>query len=94
MIPSPAPHWPSASVQCEPLPSGRGAVPGSAPLLRVYILPAALPPPLPLAFSGMCCAPVTLLRKDLGGKGGSLEPSTPTHCSPAKLLAGRGIRLL
>lgn len=55
-------------------PFWEGDLPGSAPHLPMYILPVSLPPPLPLAFSGMCCAPVTKLRKDLGGEGRSLEP--------------------
>lgn len=84
----PQPPTGRASVQCEPLPAGRGAVPGSAPLLRVYILPAALPPPLPLAFSGTCCAPGTA-EKGPGWEGrvfGTSHPHTLLNC------AGGGIR--
>lgn len=79
------------ALQCsESLPAGRGAVPGSARLLRVYILPAALPPPLPLAFSGMRCAPGTA-EKGPGWEGRVFGTSHP-H-TPPDFCAGGGSRL-
>lgn len=77
-VPSPAPHWPSASVACEPRPLQQRLVRGSLPALRVHTLYPA--PPASLAFPGMHCCPVTGLRKDLGRGRRSRAPA-PGYCT-------------